>query len=251
MAQTIYAIGDIHGDLEQLLDIHELIRADHKGADHFVVHVGDLVDRRPNSKGVLDFIINGHDEGKPWVTLKGNHDRLFQWFLEDANRKDPVLRSDYTWLHPNMGGRDTLRSYGIEVVEDYDLKYLAAQANEKVPTSHREFLSNLPICYETGAFFFAHAGIRPEVPLRDQSEDDLLWIRHDFLNSNERHPKVIIHGHTPVDEVTHYGNRINIDTGAAWGKKLSAIVIEDQEVWQLTSAGRLPLHPENGFYGRA
>lgn len=246
MTDIIYAIGDIHGDLEQLLEAHRRIDADRASrgiSDYLVIHVGDLVDRRPDSKGVLDFMIEGAARGAPWVTVKGNHDRLFEWFLEDAERKDPVLRPDYTWLHPRMGGRDTLRSYGVEVAEDFDLKSLEAQARKAVPQTHRDYLANLPLFHETDLFFFVHAGIRPGVPLNAQTEDDLIWIRDDFLQSTDQHPKIIVHGHTPVDDVMHCGNRINIDTGAAWGHKLSTVVIEGSDVWLLDGEGRVDVKP--------
>ena len=247
MTETIYAIGDVHGDLEQLLEAHRRIEADkdaRASRDYTLVYVGDLVDRRPDSKGVLDFVIDGVGQGAPWVTLKGNHDRLFQWFLEDAERKDPILRPDYTWLHPRMGGRDTLRSYGVEVAEDYDLKALQAEALAKVPQDHRDFLEKMPISYEAGEYFFTHAGIRPEVALDRQVEDDLIWIRGDFLDYEGRHPKIIVHGHSPVENVIHYGNRINVDTGAAWGHKLSTVAIEGDDVFLLGSGGRERLVPQ-------
>ena len=248
MTKTIYAIGDVHGDLEQLHEAHRRIAADagaRATADYTLVYVGDLVDRRPDSKGVLDFVIDGIGRGEPWVTLKGNHDRLFQWFLEDAERKDPILRPDYTWLHPRMGGRDTLRSYGVEVPEDYDLKALQAEALGKVPQAHRNFLEKMPISFEAGDYFFTHAGIRPDIPLERQIEDDLIWIRGDFLEFEGPHPKIIVHGHSPVDDVTHYGNRINIDTGAAWGHKLSTVAIEGDQVFLLDGSGRALLLPQS------
>jgi len=247
MTQTIYAIGDIHGDLEQLLQVHQHVQQDvnnHAIEDYKIVHVGDLVDRRSDSRGVLDYLMAGHADNAPWVTLKGNHDRLFEWFLEDATRKDPILRPDYTWLHPRMGGRDTLRSYGVKVEDDYDLKTVEAKARAAVPQDHRDFLKALPLCFENEHFFFTHAGIRPGVPLEEQTEDDLIWIRHDFLDSTKQHPKIIVHGHTPVDDVIHYGNHINIDTGAAYGRKLSTIVIEDRNVWLLDGTKRVALLPE-------
>jgi len=90
-------------------------------------------------------------------------------------------------------------------------------------------------------YFFCHAGIRPGVPLDRQIEDDLIWIRADFLEAPDRHPKIIVHGHSPTDDVTHYGNRINIDTGAAYGKALSTVAIEGEEVFLLDASGRLPI----------
>ncbi len=249
MSRTIYAIGDIHGDLQQLHQLHDRISKDRDSngiSDYLIVHVGDLVDRRPDSKGVLDYMIGGLSDGAPWVVLKGNHDRLFQWFLEDPYRKDPILRPDYTWLHPRMGGRETLQSYGVDVPEEPDLRVLGEAARKAVPEEHLSFLSTLPFSFETDEFYFVHAGIRPGVPLEEQTEDDLLWIRADFLDDRRLHPKVIVHGHSPDDDVTHFGNRINIDTGAAWGRRLSGIVIEGQSVWELKPEGRVELLPTSG-----
>jgi len=124
------------------------------------------------------------------------------------------------------------------------LFYVQEEAREAVPQSHYDYLKSLKLTHETAYFFFAHAGIRPGIPLENQTEDDLLWIRQDFLDAPEMHPKIIIHGHTVADEVTHYGNRINIDTGAAYGEKLSTIVIEGPDVWVLDGSERRPLRPE-------
>jgi len=195
----------------------------HKIHEFLIVHVGDLVDRRPNSKGVLDYMIRGHDEGRPWVTLKGNHDRLFEWFLKHPERKDPILRPDYTWLHPRMGGRDTLASYGVSVDDDYDLMTLHDEALKTVPKAHLEFA------------------------LEKQTEDDLLWIRQEFHKSTQMHPKIVVHGHTPVDNATHYGNRINIDTGAAYERPLSTILISPDGVFLLDGSGRSELATQDGL----
>ena len=99
----------------------------------------------------------------------------------------------------------------------------------------------MPLSFETEDFYFCHAGIRPGIPLDKQAEDDLLWVRKGFHDYEASHPKTVVHGHTPVDEVTHYGNRINIDTGAAWGKELSTICIDGNSVFLLETAGRKPL----------
>lgn len=240
----IYAVGDVHGDLSQLVEAHRRIQQDvqlNEAQAYKVVHIGDLVDRREDSRGVLDFLIKGQARGEPWVVLKGNHDRLFQWFLEDPNRVDTRLRSDYSWLHERMGGRETLQSYGVEVPLEFDLAELHKAAVDAVPENHLVFLRSLPLSFETEDFYFCHAGIRPGIPLDKQAEDDLLWVRKGFHDYEASHPKTVVHGHTPVDEVTHYGNRINIDTGAAWGKELSTICIDGNSVFLLETAGRKPL----------
>lgn len=244
MTQPIYAIGDIHGDLEQMLKIHRRIRQDARTVGNdtpAIVHIGDLVDRREHSKQVIEFLIRGQTRGEPWVALKGNHDRLFQWFLEDPKRKDPNLPPGCTWLHSRMGGQTTLASYGITVPQDYDLLTLHQQVMQIVPKSHCRFLASLPASFATDRYIFAHAGLRPNVPLKDQTEDDLIWIKKEFHTHRQPFEKLVIHGHTPVEVVTHYGNRINIDTGAARGRNLSAIVLDGDDIWQLEDHGRVPI----------
>lgn len=245
--KTYYAIGDIHGDLAQLKSIHAIIKQDietNTVTNFEVIHIGDLVDRRPDSKGTIDYLMNGIENSEPWIVLKGNHDRLFQWFLETPDRVDNFLRSDYNWLHPRMGGQGTLRSYGmtfetLELPDEADMFTMQKQALKVVPPSHIDFIRNLPLYYETDEYFFVHAGVDPTKPLTKQSEDDLLWIRKGWLELETPLEKLIIHGHTPIDEVTHYGHRINIDTGAAWGKELSAIVIDNKLISKLSPKGRL------------
>jgi serine/threonine protein phosphatase 1 len=102
----------------------------------------------------------------------------------------------------------------------------------------------LPNFHDTPRAFFAHAGINPEFPLDAQTEDDLTWIRAPFHEAAQMFEKLIIHGHTPVDVVTHYGNRLNIDTGAAYGRVLSAVVLDDTGIWQLDPEGRTEIHQE-------
>lgn len=244
MTQSIYAIGDVHGDLTQLeavLTQIESDRAENEVDDYKVIFIGDLVDRREDSKGVIDRLLSELDAEAPWIVLKGNHDRLFAMFLRSPDAADPILRPDYTWLHPRMGGRETLESYGVDFAEDKPLAELHREAVAAVPEHHLRFLETLPLAWENDRYFFCHAGVNPHKPLDAQTEDELVWIRAPFHDWTDPFPKIIIHGHTPVDVVTHYGNRINIDTGAAWGHKLSAIVIDDENVFEITETGRIPL----------
>ena len=242
----IYAIGDIHGQLEKLTEAHDLIARDRaavgdKTAE--VVHVGDFVDRGPDSCGVIQFMIEGATRAEPWVTLLGNHDRMFLGFLSDPDHYDSGLRIGLHWIDPALGGDKTLRSYGVEGAGERLLFDLHEEALRAVPESHRRFVAALPLMHRAAGLVFVHAGIRPGVPLADQVEDDLVWIRRDFLDDRRDHGALVVHGHTPVDRVTHYGNRLSIDTGAGFGRSLSAVVIEDGAVWQLTASGRQPVLP--------
>ncbi|WP_432448189.1 metallophosphoesterase [Aliiroseovarius marinus] len=236
-----YAIGDIHGHLDKLQAAHALIAEDRArcgDGDAPVVHIGDLVDRGPDSKGVIQFLIEGQARGENWVVLKGNHDRMMEMFLREHPMVDTQLLYDHNWLHTRIGGVETLASYGVEVPEGIRTYQLHPKARAAVPESHRAYLAQLPSSYQLGDLYFAHAGIRPGVALADQTEDDLCWIRKEFHQSDADHGPLIVHGHTPVDAVTHYGNRVNIDTGAGHGKAISAAVIEGRDVWLLGAGGR-------------
>lgn len=241
-----YAIGDIHGHLDLLKRAHDLIAADrarHGLTAAPVVHLGDLVDRGPDSAGVIDWLAAGVRAGAPWVVLRGNHDRMFTGFLDDPARQDPGLRPMFSWLHPRIGGAQTLASYGVRSPAERPVAPVHAEALDRVPAAHRDFLEARPNLYERGGLLFVHAGIRPGRPLAAQTETDLIWIRDAFLNHPDPHPWLVIHGHTAIDRATHHGNRVNLDSGAAYGGPLSAVAIEGGEVFLLTPAGRHPLRP--------
>jgi serine/threonine protein phosphatase 1 len=238
----LYAIGDIHGHLGLLKAAHDLIADDMAthGAGP-VIHVGDLVDRGPDSRGVIEHLMWGLAAGENWVVLKGNHDRMFWRFMRDPAELEPGLRADLGWLHPKLGGPDTLRSYGVANAGDRPVTKVHDDAAHAVPRSHIEFLASLPTMYRAGDCAFVHAGIRPGVPLDEQAETDLVWIRGAFLTDPASFGPLIVHGHTAIDEATHYGNRLNLDSGAAYGGPLSAVVIEGREAALLTPTGRRKL----------
>lgn len=242
MTNPIYAIGDIHGQHSELLRVLALIEAD-GGPDAEVVFIGDYTDRGPASAAVIDTLIDGIAKNKPWHCLKGNHDRMFSWFMHDYPKHDAYLPVYLYWLHNRLGGDTTLASYGIKMTETDRQTAVHALAKETVPQAHVDFLNSLALSHETDALFFAHAGIKPGVPLADQSEEDLLWIRKEFHIDRRDHGKLIVHGHTPVNAATHYGNRINIDAGAGYGRALTVVVFEGRNCWSLTDQGREPLLP--------
>ena len=237
-----YAIGDIHGHLALLQAAHGLIATDiarHGAAP--VVHVGDLVDRGPDSAGVIEHLRQGQARGENWVVLKGNHDRMLSLFLDDPKAQDDGLRGDLGYLHPKIGGAATLMSYGVRNPGDRPLAPVHADAVAAVPDSHRRFLHGLPTSFARDQALFVHAGLRPGIALPDQTETDLLWIRAPFLDDPRPHGPLIVHGHTAIDRATHYGNRVNIDSGAAYGGPLSAVVIEGRAAFLLTAQGRVAL----------
>ncbi|QUJ76239.1 serine/threonine protein phosphatase [Sulfitobacter albidus] len=240
MTRPLYAIGDIHGQLAELTRVLDLIEVD-GGPEAQIVFVGDYTDRGPDSSGVLDHLIAGLAAGKNWHCLKGNHDRMFEWFLRDYPQHDAHLPVELYWLHPRLGGDTTLASYGVEVTPRMRQEAVHAAALEAVPQAHADFLRSRPLSFETDDLFFAHAGIRGGVPLDRQTEHDLLWIRKEFHIHPGPHPKLIVHGHTPVETAAHYGPRINLDAGAGYGNPLAAVVFEGVQCWQLTDKGRIPL----------
>ncbi|OYU40979.1 MAG: serine/threonine protein phosphatase [Pseudorhodobacter sp. PARRP1] len=239
-----YAIGDIHGHIELLREVHAWIDADQaKHGAAPVVHVGDLVDRGPDCRGVVEYLRAGIAAGKDWVVLKGNHDRMFTNYIADFDYHDPCLRTDLSYLHPKIGGAATLASYGVKNAADRPLAAVHAEAVAAVPQSHLDFLNARPSYFQRGEVIYVHAGIRPGVIIGSQTEDDLVWIRKGWLEDTSDHGALIVHGHTALDLPTHYGNRVNIDSSAAYGGPLSAVVLEGREVFRLLGPWREPLLP--------
>jgi len=239
-----YAIGDIHGHIELLREVHSWIAADQaKHGAAPIVHVGDLVDRGPDCRGVVEYLRAGVETGQDWVVLKGNHDRMFTNYIRDINYHDPCLRTDLSYLHPKIGGAATLESYGVKNAADRPLAPVHAEAVAAVPEAHLKFLESLPIYYQRGEVIYVHAGIRPGIPIAQQAEDDLVWIRKGFLEDTRDFGALIVHGHTALDAPMHYGNRVNIDSSAAYGGPLTAVVLEGREVFNLTAAGRIAVLP--------
>lgn len=222
---AVYAIGDVHGRLDLLARMHEAIAADRAkraARDWLIVHLGDHVDRGPDSKGVIDFILRAAGSDGRILTVAGNHDLAMLDFLKEGTRDG---------LFVEYGGRETARSYGVELDFLSASGFAASHARlvAAVPQSHRDFLQNLPYSHVAGDFFFCHAGIRPGVPLDAQLPTDLIWIRREFHRHVGLYEKVVVHGHTPVAEPEVMPNRVNIDTGAYASGVLTALVIEGSD----------------------
>jgi serine/threonine protein phosphatase 1 len=239
----LYAIGDIHGHIDLLKAAHERIFLD-GGKDAQIAHVGDLIDRGPDSRGVVEYLMRGQLAGRDWIVARGNHDRFLPAFLRDPEWIDPGLSSARKWIdHPGLGAAETLQSYGLDT--DLPEARLHAQALRAVPENHARFLATLPLWFLHPNALVVHAGIRPGVDLQDQDEQDLVWIRKGFLDYSESHGPLVVHGHTAINTARHYGNRLNIDGGAAYGRPLCAVVIEKGMAHLLTEGGRVPLLPES------
>ncbi|UYV36923.1 serine/threonine protein phosphatase [Rhodobacteraceae bacterium D3-12] len=230
MSEPIYAIGDIHGQHEMLLDALTRIEAD-GGTAAPVVFLGDLVDRGPDSRAVIDTLLTGIDQGRDWTVLRGNHDQLFLDYLTSGQTTSPLIRSARPWFDKALGGSATLASYGVDM--SLTGPELLAAARAAVPEAHRTFLASLPFHHTVGPLLFVHAGIRPGVALAAQSNDDLIWIREPFLSHSDPFDHLVVHGHTAVEMPRHYGNRINLDSGAGWGRPLTAAVITPPRAWPL------------------
>jgi serine/threonine protein phosphatase 1 len=243
----IYAIGDIHGQLGLLKTAHERIARDMAEYGKApVVHLGDYVDRGPDSRGVLEFLMEGQEAGRDWLVLKGNHDRMFTGFLDDPKWQDPGLRSDLSWLHWKLGGSATLASYGVPNAADRPIAKVHAEAVAAVPAHHRRFIDGLIDRHTAEGAIFVHAGLRPGIPLDQQTQTDLVWIRQGFLEDRRDFGALVVHGHTAIDAPAHYGNRVNLDSGAAYGGPLTAAVILGRDAFVLTANGRraLPATPD-------
>jgi len=223
----IYAIGDIHGRADVLAELFMRIDRDllaRPTARSIEIFLGDYIDRGPHSQRVLALLIARQRQHSA-VFLKGNHEACACQFLIDSS-----ILSD--WMH--IGGINTLLSYGVEL-SGYDPDQQAQQAiaaafRQALPDSHYRFLQGLALSFSCGDFFFVHAGVRPGIPLILQSEQDLLWIRNEFLLHEEDFGKVVVHGHSPIDLPDIRPNRINIDTGAYATGRLTCLVLEDDRM---------------------
>ncbi len=222
----VYAIGDIHGRTDLLKLQLAQIEADealYPCARSINVFLGDYIDRGPDSRGTVDLLL-ACAQMRECVFLKGNHETFIQRFLDAPD-----------WLNDwrSLGGLETLISYGLRPALNRshdDRERLSEELHAAIPAQHLEFFDSLPTSFTCGDFFFAHAGVRPGVALNRQSEDDLLWIRDDFLLHSSPFEKFVVHGHTPVAAPDIRCNRVNIDTGAFATGRLSCVVIEETDM---------------------
>jgi serine/threonine protein phosphatase 1 len=216
--RVIYAIGDIHGRLDLLDELFPIITVDAETFDEEAqfVFLGDYVDRGHQSKETIGRLIEIKAAGRARF-LMGNHEQTLLAFTESSE-------FGATWS--SFGGAETLRSYGVtapagadpEAWERTRLAFLSA-----LPDTHLAFLNELELSFELGDFFFAHAGVRPKVPLDEQLSDDLLWIRTPFLDSEQPASKIVVHGHTPAETPYSGAWRIGVDTGAYATGVLTAV----------------------------
>jgi len=239
MVLPIYAIPEIHGQHALLEGALDLVERD-GGAEARIVILGDLVDRGANSRAVIERLMAAQAEGRDWTVLRGNHDQMFVDFLDHGGIGSARMRAGLTWLNERLGGVETLASYGITASE---ARHDPALARATVPDAHREWLAGLPLWHISDDLLFVHAGIRPGVPIAAQEPEDLMWIRDGFLDHADPHPWLVVHGHTALETAQHFGNRIDLDGGAGYGRALWPAVFEGTACWLLTDKGRVPLRP--------
>ena len=222
----IYAIGDVHGRADLLVAL--LARIDAHLATYPIeqsvqVFLGDYIDRGPYSRQVLDQLIIRRRQHQ-MIYLLGNHEMYAAEFIRNSSVW-PAWKA--------IGGASTLLSYGVtpstgdDPQERQDLFNAFHQA---LPDSHHRFLQSLALSFTSGDFFFVHAGVRPGIPLQQQRQTDLLWIREDFILHEEDFGKIVVHGHSPTKEPDIKPNRINIDTGAYATGRLTCLVLEGDQI---------------------
>lgn len=229
--QRIYAIGDIHGRNDLFQQLLARVDADDQArgpADTSLILLGDLVDRGPDSAGVIETAMALRASGRKIRFLMGNHEEVF---VQACRKTDPKVARFFL----RIGGEATVLSYPITRAEyiTLDMEQLVNRLKSLVPQQHLEFIEGFEDQIVIGDYAFVHAGVRPEVPLADQKKSDLRWIREDFLDHRGDLEKVVVYGHTIYDDVDERGSRIGIDTGAYASDKLTAIGLEGGERWYL------------------
>ena len=227
---NLFAIGDIHGCLSQLTALHKNILTYDKfdPKNDLLIYLGDYIDRGKNPKEVINQIIKLKNNKIRIINLMGNHDELMIDFLFNKNNNIK------NWL--NFGADSTFRSYGIEIVEfikdgfeDNVINKLRDSVFEKMDESHLDFFKNLEISFSTEKYLFVHAGIDPQKKLIDQTKKDYLWSRSEnFFRKDFKAEKIIVHGHTPVENIVNDPFRINIDSGCYFSGKLTSVCLTDE-----------------------
>lgn len=232
----VYAIGDIHGRVDLLQKIHDIILDDvvvvDSDIDLTVVYLGDYVDRGMHSREVIDLLIGEPLHGFKSVHLMGNHDKEMLDFLEN-------LQLDASWL--GLGGGATVYSYGVRVPRDVEVSkrfiHIRDELRRHMPDSHLRFLKGLKASFSVGDYFFTHAAIDPGRALDNQKTEDLVWGNEKFLGYGDVFEKMVVHGHTVVDKPVVYENRICVDTGAYLSNALTCLVLEDNTYRFISTGG--------------
>lgn len=213
----IYVIGDIHGRADLLAQVHRRIdEVRSPQLDNLEIYLGDYIDRGDCSKGVIDALIQRGRRNSVFC-LRGNHEQMLMDFLDG---------SGIDFLGASVGSAPTFASYGVDPA--LSPARLMEELRCRIPREHLEFMNQTWLYFDIGEYFFAHAGVRPNVPLRNQVPADLLWIRDEFIRGYVDSGIIVVHGHTPVSEPDFRRNRINLDTGAYVTNRLTCLRIADR-----------------------
>jgi serine/threonine protein phosphatase 1 len=214
MSRKIFAVGDIHGCYDKLAAMMQILPW-RKDEGDLLLFIGDYIDRGPKSREVVDFLVRLRQEGGEFVFLKGNHEKmLLDYYIQ---QKDQML-------YVANGGAETIASY---VEGGIGRKAFV------LPEEHLEFFLSLNLYYETEDYIFVHAGLKDGMPLTEQSEEDLLWIREEFIYSAYDWNKRVIFGHTALEIPFVTPGKIGIDTGAVYGNKLTAVELPRMKFYQV------------------
>ena len=234
----VYAIGDVHGRDDLLGELLSSIQADHasRGESRLImVLLGDLIDRGSSSFGVIERLRTYDPDSGRLVILSGNHEEVLLRIIDGEVRLVP------DWLR--FGGAECLRSYGVDAdrVRAMSPARAIATVREAIPAAHIEFIRSFEDTFRAGDYLFVHAGLRPGIPLDEQSRTDLRWIREPFLGDRADHGFIVVPGHTVREEVEEMPNRIGIDTGAYRYGVLTAVALEADKRWFIQAG----VQPEN------
>ena len=202
----IFAIGDIHGSIDRLQDLMQKIPIDF--TNDTLLFIGDYIDRGPGSVEVVEYLMDLKKRVPEIILLKGNHEDMLEKYLDGTDRFTYLLN----------GGQNTLDSY---------LSKTHRSDSFPIPAEHIDFFKSLRLYYETEAYIFVHAGLRPKIPLASQKTEDLLWIRDKFIYSKYNFGKPVVFGHTPLEKPLVEPNKIGIDTGAVYGNALTCVQLPD------------------------
>lgn len=224
----VLVFGDLHGCVSELNVLLDFLTPT---ASDTLIFLGDYIDRGPDSRAVIDRLLQLEVQAGRCVFLKGNHEDMFLAFAGQRG------------LYPDAflynGGDTTLRSYGLEGYRGLDLW-------EGLPDDHRLFFRRLVLQYRVGDYLCVHAGLNPQRPWDDQEEEDVLWIRHDWIRANHSYGLTVLFGHTPMKvPFVHWPYKIGLDTGLVYGNFLTSLALPEQKFWQVRRRERTVIewHP--------
>jgi len=231
----VYAVGDIHGRADLFAALIKAIDTDDRRRNALlgpgggpapattVILLGDLIDRGPDSRGVLDLAMRW-SQHRPVRVLMGNHEEMFLKALDNVEVLRHFLR---------FGGRETVLSYDVDqkTYAEASFEEVQAMMHARISPATVAFIRGFEDSIHMGDYVFAHAGIRPGVPLDTQKPEDLRWIREPFLSHTQDHGAIIVHGHTIADNPEIRANRLGIDTGAYQSGRLTALMLEGEQRW--------------------